>query len=196
MPGSAPAGAAVPRPGVTRAICEALLVELAAHGYAGASIEAVARRAGVGKAAVYRRWPSKLALVGDVIGEVLVIPQVIGTGVSLRDDIYVLLESFARLLAKPGIASITADLASQALRIPELNSRITVAVGEPTRRNGRKILDEAIARGELRAEIDREIALDIMVSPVYWRTVVRRYSIAAVDLDRFATAIAAALVAL
>ncbi|GAA3156686.1 helix-turn-helix domain-containing protein [Nonomuraea salmonea] len=54
-----PTGAAVLQPQVTEAITEAVLDELAENGYARLSMEAVAKRAGVGKSALYRRWASK-----------------------------------------------------------------------------------------------------------------------------------------
>ena len=62
-----PAGAAVLREDVTEAIRAAVFEELAAVGYARMSIEGIARRAGVGKTAVYRRWRSKLHLVLHVV---------------------------------------------------------------------------------------------------------------------------------
>lgn len=63
----APAGAAVLRDEITTAIRRALMQELAAVGYGRLSIEAVARRAGVSKTAVYRRWSSKLDLVLEMV---------------------------------------------------------------------------------------------------------------------------------
>ncbi|MFJ4215082.1 helix-turn-helix domain-containing protein, partial [Streptomyces hydrogenans] len=69
-PRRTPAGAAVLREDVTEAIRAAVFEELAAVGFARMSIEGIARRAGVGKTAVYRRWKSKLALVLDVVGAV------------------------------------------------------------------------------------------------------------------------------
>src|ERR1700688_289755 len=62
-----PAGAAVLRSDLTRAITLATLREFAAKGYGGFAMEAVARRAGVGKAAVYRRWPGKDAMIVEVL---------------------------------------------------------------------------------------------------------------------------------
>jgi AcrR family transcriptional regulator len=56
----APAGAAVLRGDITAAIRNAVMHELAEVGYGRLSIEAVARRAGVGKTAIYRRWSNKL----------------------------------------------------------------------------------------------------------------------------------------
>jgi AcrR family transcriptional regulator len=54
-----PTGAAVLQPEITKAITGAVFDELADQGYARLSMEAVAKRAGVGKSALYRRWPSK-----------------------------------------------------------------------------------------------------------------------------------------
>ncbi|RYZ59046.1 MAG: TetR/AcrR family transcriptional regulator, partial [Proteobacteria bacterium] len=56
----APSGAAVMQPAVTDALTRELFGEWAERGYAAISLERVALRAGVGKAALYRRWPSKL----------------------------------------------------------------------------------------------------------------------------------------
>src|SRR5688572_31564530 len=66
----APAGAAVLRGEITEAIRGALMQELAEVGYGRLSIEAVARRAGVGKTAVYRRWNSKLEMVLEIVSTV------------------------------------------------------------------------------------------------------------------------------
>ena len=81
---------------ITTAIRQAVMQELAAVGYGRLSIEAVARRAGVGKTAVYRRWNSKLdmvlEIVSDVAGQSLALPD---TG-SLRGDLEVVLQIMAR----------------------------------------------------------------------------------------------------
>src|ERR671938_244016 len=61
--GREPAGAAVLQESVTAAITSAMFDQLAEIGYARMSMDAVARRAGVGKAAVYRRWRSKQAML-------------------------------------------------------------------------------------------------------------------------------------
>src|SRR4029450_9476488 len=66
----APAGAAVLRGDITVAIRNAVMQELAEVGYGRLSIEAVARRAGVGKTAIYRRWRNKLEMVLETISAV------------------------------------------------------------------------------------------------------------------------------
>src|SRR5580658_1897680 len=60
-------GSGVLRSDLTRAIKLATLREFAANGYGGFAMEAVARRAGVGKAALYRRWPGKDAMIVEVL---------------------------------------------------------------------------------------------------------------------------------
>lgn len=54
---------------VRRAILQATAAEVAAHGYDGLRIEAIAARAGAGKQTVYRWWPSKGAIIAECIAE-------------------------------------------------------------------------------------------------------------------------------
>ena len=68
-----PSGAAVIQIAKTEAIERAMFEEWAAFGYAALSMEAIAKRAGVGKAALCRHWPSKLAMVSDVVSGVGVV---------------------------------------------------------------------------------------------------------------------------
>ena len=115
-----PAGAAVLRGDITEAIRDALVHELAEVGYGRLSIEAVARRAGVGKTAVYRRWSSKLEMVLDVVssvaGETL---PLVDTG-SLRGDLEVILKIVARALRHRLASQIIPDLLAEAARTPEI----------------------------------------------------------------------------
>src|SRR3954447_19057207 len=88
-------GGAVLRKQVTDAITEAAFAEVAETGYARTSMDAVARRAGVGKAALYRRWPSKQAMLAELIrGKVAAaLPPVPDTG-ALRTDLRELFATF------------------------------------------------------------------------------------------------------
>ena len=73
---------------MTDAITEATFAELAESGYARLSMEAIARRAGVGKAALYRRWPSKQDMLTELIREAVedTLPAAPATG-ALRTDL-------------------------------------------------------------------------------------------------------------
>jgi AcrR family transcriptional regulator len=191
-----PAGAAVQREDVTRAIRRALLQELAERGYGATSIDAVVRRAGVGKAALYRRWPSKLELVIDTIAGSAVRPQDVPDTGGLREDVLAFLRSGAAILTHPLGRRILPDLLAEAARTPELGRALDASIGTPRRRLGRRILDAAVARGELPADVDVELAMDLIPGPLYWRTSVRRGELDDAALERLTTALVAGLQAL
>jgi AcrR family transcriptional regulator len=169
-----PTGAAVLQPGVTEAITEALLDELAETGYGKLSMEAVARRAGVGKSALYRRWPSKqemvMAVLGDLSVELAAAPD---TG-TLRGDLLGVLRALHEWLTHPRFSRILPDLAAEGVRNPEVAEAVRTAIGEPRRAVGATVLRRAIDRGELPADTDLEMALDLIAAPMYWRLSVRR----------------------
>ena len=88
---------------VTDAVLEATLVELATAGLEGLSVERVARGAEVNKTTIYRRWPTREALIAAALEGVLddLAAHAPDTG-SLRGDLIGLLERLARLVATPG----------------------------------------------------------------------------------------------
>lgn len=96
-----PAGAAVMQPQVTAAIRTAAFEELADVGYGKLSMEAVARRAGVSKPTLYRRWPGKEQLVLSLVAEVAVDAADTPDTGSLRGDIRAFLEAAAAGLTHP-----------------------------------------------------------------------------------------------
>jgi AcrR family transcriptional regulator len=188
-----PAGAAVLREDVTAAIRDAFFQELAEVGYARLSIQGVARRAGVGKTAVYRRWASKSALVLDLVSMVgnggLPNPA---TG-SLLGDLRAILDVTARALRHPVAAQVIPDLLVEAARHPELADTIRVLLLDPQRGVASAIVRDAVARGELPAETDPNYLLDLTLGPLYWRFLVARGPFPSGYLDQLAGAAAAAL---
>lgn len=170
----APAGAAVLRADVTEAIRGAVFEELAAVGYARMSIEGIARRAGVGKTAVYRRWRSKLQLVLDLLSAVaaqgLPTPDTGG----LEGDLRLLYEVTARALRHPVASQVIPDLQAEAARSPEIAQALQKALREGQDGAARGIVTAAQARGELRPGLDQDLALDLISGPLYWRSVVIR----------------------
>lgn len=126
----APAGAAVLREDVTEAIREAVFEELAAVGYARTSIEGVARRAGVGKTAVYRRWRSKLHLVLDLVSAIAVQGLPAPDTGTLEGDLRMLYELTSRALRHPVASQIIPDLQAEAARNPEIADAMQKALRE------------------------------------------------------------------
>jgi AcrR family transcriptional regulator len=195
VPRRAPAGAAVMREDLTEAIREAVLEELATHGYGRMSIEGVARRAGVGKTTIYRRWDSKLQMVIDVVSAVAVqgmAPPDTGT---LRGDLRAMLGATSLALRHPLALQIIPDLLAEAARSPELASTLEKALRDTQVGISSAVLRRAIDRGELPADTDVQLALDLAVGPLYWRLAVVRTELPKGYLDNLATRIAAALTA-
>ncbi|GAA2204048.1 TetR/AcrR family transcriptional regulator [Streptomyces bangladeshensis] len=193
----APAGAAVLREDVTEAIRAAVFEELAAVGYARMSIEGIARRAGVGKTAVYRRWRSKLHLVLDVVSALAVTGFPAPDTGSLEGDLRLLYEVTSRALRHPVASQIIPDLQAEAARNPDLAEAFQKALRDGQEGVASRIVAAAEGRGELRAGVDADLALDLISGPLYWRSVViRSPKLPKGYLEKLARATAGALKAL
>ena len=169
-----PTGAAVLQPEVTQAITDAVLHELAEQGYGRLSMEAVAKRAGVGKSALYRRWGAKDEMIAAVITEFSVTRAAdVDTG-SLRGDLRETMQALIGWLTHPLFSRILPDLIAEDMRNPERNRSTRESIGRSRREVGEVMLRRAIARGELPEDLDLEMALDVLAAPIYWRLVVRQ----------------------
>lgn len=187
-----PTGAAVPQARVTDALTRALFAEWAATGYAALSLERVARRAGVGKAALYRRWPSKVVMVSDALTQVgLTITEVPDTG-SLLGDVRAVLLSIRRVLRHPLVRRIILDLHAEVGRSPELEASIR-PFQAARRERSQALIDRAVARGELHPAVDREIASDLIGAAPYWRIAVIGGRADRAYVDRLTVMLCAAL---
>ena len=167
-----PAGAAVLRSDKTEAIVAAFFAELGASGYEGLTMDRVAERASVGKAALYRRWPSKREMLVDLVGRLAtsaVLPPDTG---SLRGDIRAIAEDAIALLANPLIRGVIQSLVAQARLSPDLADVLTERFRNPRRQAGDGMLRRAIERGEIPPETDLEIAQDLIGGPLYLRGII------------------------
>jgi AcrR family transcriptional regulator len=194
-PRRAPAGAAVLRDDLTEAIRDAVLEELAAHGYGRMSIEGVARRAGVGKTTIYRRWSSKLQMVIDVVSAVAVQGMAPPDTGSLRGDLRAMLGVAAAALRHPLALQIVPDLLAEAARNPDIAETLEKALQETQLGFSAAVLQKAMDRGELPADTDVQLALDLAIGPLYWRLAVVRTKLPRGYLDQLADRITAALIA-
>lgn len=181
-----PTGAAVLRQDLTDSIVEAVLDELAEKGYQSLSMDAVARRAGVGKSALYRRWPSKLEMTVSTFAELAVpLAEIPDTG-SFRGDLRAVLDAVLEWVGHPRIGPIFTDLLGIARANEALARALTDDIAAPRRALGMEVLDRAVARGEVPADINRELALDVFAAPVFWRLHVRREPVTPEYLDQVA----------
>lgn len=187
-----PSGAAVMRTDLTRALVRAFFEDWAIYGYGGISLERVATRAGAGKAAIYRRWPSKLTMASEAIEELgLKLTDVSARG-SLIEELEGYLLMMRRALRHRLVRRILPDIYAEAARKSELVAALR-RLAEARRAAGSAIIERAIARGELNADVDIEMALDMIPSALYWRMIVTNRSMTRVQIERQAKALHAAM---
>jgi AcrR family transcriptional regulator len=144
-------------PGVDESILSSTLSLLGEVGYAQLTMEQVAARARVGKASLYLRWPSKVALVADAIQRLSpdLVPPVPDTG-NLPSD----MREFLRHLVRPRSAAAEAALpavAGEAASNPEMREAFRHGVALTLVESVRAIVQRAVDRGELPASTDVEL---------------------------------------
>lgn len=188
-----PSGAAVRRADLTEALYRAFFEEWAERGFSALSLERVAARAGAGKAAIYRRFASRMAFAEaaiNALGLRMALPET--EKPTLEEDVFDLLIRARAVLRYPLVRRILPDLHAEAARSAEMraiNDRVAIA----RREQAEVLLNRAIRRSELPEHVDRELALDLLVAPLYWRMVVRGETPSRLDLAMQSRAITAAL---
>jgi AcrR family transcriptional regulator len=146
------------------AILDATLAGVAEQGYDRLSMDDIASRAGVGKAAIYRRWPSKEVVVADAIAHwrrrlAPVDPP--NTG-SLRDDIEALIAAVPELNdAELSTVQVIVGVATAAMHNHVLAAALDDLVLSIPRQVVRSVLDNAMARGEIPAGRDLSLIPDV-----------------------------------
>jgi AcrR family transcriptional regulator len=172
-PGPGPAGRGPGRPRSERAhqaILQATVELLLEQGFAEMSVEGVAGRAGVGKATIYRRWPSKADLVAEAIGRLShKVLDPVDTG-SVRGDLIALSEQAFHTQEAGDVTQIMLKLMSERARYPELQAAFMRRVVEPRRRVVADALERGIARGELRPEVDVDLLIDLLLGVTVYRS--------------------------
>jgi AcrR family transcriptional regulator len=173
------------------AILKATRELLAEQGLAAMTIEEVASRAGVGKASIYRRWPNKAAVALDAfVDDYLAGIPVRDTG-TLRGDLLASARDWIRVVTRTPAGRTLAALLAEALTEPKLAAAWRDVVLHRLRDDRRAIISRAIARGEVSAEIDADLILDLFYGALYHRFVNGHLPLT----ERFARALAIAVTA-
>jgi AcrR family transcriptional regulator len=168
------------------AILEATLDLLAEEGVAGLTVDAVAARAGVGKATVYRHWSSRAELIVDAISSLVTDDEVLDRG-SLRDDLQAAYGRIGNVCSTGVMSRVLPSLAEAAGRDPELASVHKDFVAR-RRRHLVAAIERAAVRGELRPGLDPSIVADLVAGPMFYKKLVHHelpdpaYATALLDL--------------
>lgn len=153
------------------AILQAALELMAADGYRALTMEKVRERSGVGKATIYRRYASKEELVAAAIAHLNSdIPLPADTG-SIQGDFAATAQIVLAGAAKTGALTLMPRLLSEVVGEPEMHALFSKHLVEPRRRVVRGIVERAKARGEIRQDVDTDVAIDLMVGPFIYRLI-------------------------
>jgi AcrR family transcriptional regulator len=143
-----------------RAIRRATLQLLAEVGYDGVTMDRVASRAKAGKATIYRRWPSKVALVMETITAVAEQSMPVPDTGTFRSDILALLRSFRDSVGDDR-GKVLAELISEMPRNAELRTAVHNGFLAQRKVAMDAVVARAVARGEVDPAVDRNILMEL-----------------------------------
>jgi AcrR family transcriptional regulator len=161
-----------PRSATARAtILDATLALLGEVGLDAVSMDAVAARARVSKATIYRRWPSREAMLADAVLRLSRTVPIPDTG-SVHEDLLAIARGLATVLGTPHASRMVSGVIAGAAIDPRLGRALREGFLEERRSTARAVLERGIARGELRPDLDFELAIDLVAAPLYYRCLV------------------------
>jgi AcrR family transcriptional regulator len=167
---------AVARPGgrtarVRTAVLDATVAELVEHGFAGLTVEAVSRRAGVNKTTIYRRWGGRAGLIVDAV-ETFAAAQVDlpDTG-TIEEDLRLWARSVLKTLTGPTSGALVRAVfsgAGDSSVVRELRHRFWLTRAALVR----PMIDQAVRRGQLPIGTDADEVIRHVGAPLYYRLLV------------------------
>jgi AcrR family transcriptional regulator len=170
---SAPRAPGRPRSEHARAaILRAAIELLQSNGFSAMSVDAIAARAGVGKATIYRWWPNKAAVVMDAfLADTAPGMPFPDTG-STREDLRRQMRSVIRLFNTPAVGGPFVALIGESQHDPALAAALRERFVASRRAAAKEVLRRGVERGELRPDLDLEVAMDALYGPLYYRLLV------------------------
>jgi AcrR family transcriptional regulator len=137
------------------------------------TMDAVAERAGVSKATIYRRWPSKNELAVDAVARLPPSEPLADHG-SLAADLTALGTTQAARLERTNIPGIVPRVLAESMGDPELHALLMERGVQPIRALLASLVERAIERGELAADTDVELVVDIIHGTGVYRMLINR----------------------
>ncbi len=152
-----------------RDICDAFRQLLIEDGFDKVRMEHVASRARVGKATIYRHWPSKQALAQEVLTQLanphIAVPDVGDT----RTELLATVLAPMRALTESDFGPVIRELLSEIARNPELGDPFRASVVQARRDEVGRVIARGIRRGDLRPDVHPDVATEMLIGPVYFR---------------------------
>jgi AcrR family transcriptional regulator len=152
-----------------RRILDATRELLSEGGFADLRLEHVAARAGVGKATIYRHWPSKEALAQELLAELAAPHIAVAESGDTRDELLAAVVNPMRAVTDTPFGPVIRALLSQIAVNPSLGDPFRATVVRSRREEIARVVARGIERGDLRPDADAAIATELLVGPVYFR---------------------------
>jgi AcrR family transcriptional regulator len=150
------------------AILDASIALTREVGYDAVGMEAIAARAGVGKATVYRWWSRKELLVAEAIGRIVRAIAEPDTG-SVEGDVLHIMQRTAVMYRDPATGPLLSGLVAAMARSSVVAEAVRDGFVTPRRDALRAVIRRGIRRGELRKGLDVEVVLDLLSGPAFFR---------------------------
>lgn len=147
-------------PEVERRMKRAALETLAEHGFSGLTLERICERAGAPRATFYRRWATPIEAVAEAFDDAFHFPELPDTG-DVVQDLVILGQAILSLYGDPVMGPCMSFLMAESRVRPELVDRHRHDF--PRRRAyNRSVVERAMARGEIAADIDPDLIIDVI----------------------------------
>ena len=170
-------------PAIDRAVIGAVLEVLHSQGYARFTLEAVAVMAGTTKPAIRRRWPSRQRLIIDALASTVATPPVPDNGCTrcdLMQSVRLLNAALHDRLPRRVLPPLIADCAEH----PELHHYLLENLIEPSRHAALSAVQHAVARGDLRPDVDALALVDLLASAVYQQSLLGQAALSEAQLEQ------------
>ncbi|MFI2351145.1 TetR/AcrR family transcriptional regulator [Streptomyces sp. NPDC019443] len=158
-------------PVLERAILDAALEQLSTVGWSGLTMEGVAAGAQTGKAAVYRRWPSKEDLVADALQAGLPTLDVAADHGSIREDLFQLCRRVRdAMYSRSGFALRSVLYECDIATAERFHGVIVRGVIEPSNRLLREVVRRGVTRGDVRPDVTGDLVFDVIPGLMMYRS--------------------------
>ena len=171
-----------------RAVLDATAALMAEGGLTAATIDAIRDRSGVSKTTIYKHWPNRLCVAVDAFAERLALDASLPDTGSAQGDFREQIQRVSAFYASP-VGSVFAQLLANATQDPVASEWLRRRFLDSRQRGTRELWDRAVSRGEVRQDIDPDLAMDLVFAPVMWRLVTGRRPLTEDDADALVSSV-------
>jgi AcrR family transcriptional regulator len=155
-------------PDIDRAVLAAAARLVLSSGLRAVSIDAIAAEAGVGRMAIYRRWPNKAAIVMSAFVARVDPTTLFAPASNFLESIRLQMRTMAKAFrGKDG--ALLRVLLAEAQHCPEVAEELRERWTMPRRRMATAYFEQGIREGRLRADVDVNVMIDLLYAPIYYR---------------------------